>query len=154
MKQGLTSHQAKEALKKYGLNKLPEKKTTSVIEVLARQLKNPFSFLLLGATVLSFIVGDKLDAFLIGGILVLNTLLGFWQEYKASKELEALRKLEVAYSRVERDGKQIEVPATEIVPGDLVILEAGDRIPADGQLLEAHVLQINESILTGESLPV
>ncbi|MBI2330378.1 cation-translocating P-type ATPase, partial [Candidatus Daviesbacteria bacterium] len=149
-----TSHQAKEALKKYGLNKLPEKKTTSVLEMLAGQVKNPFSFLLLGATVLSFIVGDKLDSFLIGGILVLNTLLGFWQEYKASKELEALRKLEVAFARVERDGKQVQIPATELVPGDVVILESGDKIPADGQLVEAHTLQINEAILTGESLPV
>lgn len=154
MIQGLTSQQAKEALQKYGLNQLPERKTTSALEVLARQIKNPFSFLLLGATILSFVVGDKLDSFLIGGILVLNAFLGFWQEFKASKELEALRKLEVAFARVERDGKQTEVPATEIVPGDIIVLEAGDRIPADGQLQEAHVLQINESILTGESMPV
>lgn len=151
---GLTSTKAKEALKKYGLNTLPQKKTTSVLEVLLRQVKNPLSYLLLGATILSFAIGDKLDSFLIGGILVLNTILGFWQEYKASKELEALKKLEVEYARVERDGRQIEIPASEIVPNDVVILESGDRIPADGQILESHLLQVNESILTGESLPV
>lgn len=154
MRTGLTTAEAEEQLKKYGLNKLPEKKTTSSVEVLIRQVNNPLSYLLFGATVLSVIVGDKLDSFLIGGILVLNTLLGFWQEYKASKELEALRKLEVEYARVERDGKQVEIPAHQIVPGDVVILESGDRIPADGQILEAHALQVNESILTGESLPI
>lgn len=154
MKYGLTSIQAQELLKQYGFNELPQKRTISSLEVLLRQIKNPLSFLLLAATILSAIIGDKLDSFLIGGILILNTLLGFWQEYKASKELEALKKLEVEYARVERDGRQIEILATRIVPGDVVILESGDRIPADGQLLEAHSLQINESILTGESLPV
>ncbi|MBI2337632.1 cation-translocating P-type ATPase [Candidatus Daviesbacteria bacterium] len=154
MKNGLTSIQAKEALQKYGLNELPQKKTTSALEVLVRQIKNPLTYLLLAATILSAVIGDKLDSFLIGGILVLNTGLGFWQEYKASKELEALKKLEVAYVRVERDRKQIEISSSEIVPGDLIILESGDRIPADGQLLESYGLQINESVLTGESLPV
>lgn len=154
MKYGLTSHQAKEQLRKYGLNELPQKKTISALEVFLRQIKNPFSLLLFGAAVLSFVIGDRIDSFFIAGILVLNALLGFWQEYKASKELEALRKLEVAYARVERDGKQVEIPSNEIVPGDVVILEPGDRIPADGQLLETHSLQINESVLTGESLPV
>lgn len=154
MTQGLSSYQVKEKLKKYGLNQLPQKKTTTALEVLVRQIKNPLFFLLLAATLLSAVIGDKLDSFLIGGILILNAILGFWQEYKASKELEALRKLEVEYARVERDGKQIEIPSIQIVPGDIVILESGDRIPADGQLLEAHSLQVNESILTGESLPL
>lgn len=151
---GLTSHQAKELLEKYGQNKLPEKKTTSALEVFLRQVKNPFSYLLLGAVILSLVIGDKLDSFLIGAILVLNTFLGFWQEYKASKELEALRKLEVERARVIRDGKEMEISSSLIVPGDVVILEPGERIPADGQVFEAHALQVNESILTGESLPV
>lgn len=151
---GLTSHQAKELLEKYGQNKLPEKKTTSALEVFLRQVKNPFSYLLLGAVILSLVIGDKLDSFLIGAILVLNTFLGFWQEYKASKELEALRKLEVERARVIRDGKEVEIPSSLIVPGDVVILEPGERIPADGQLIESHSLQVNESVLTGESLPV
>lgn len=154
MKYGLTSYQAKEALIKYGPNQLPSKQETSALKVLVRQFQNPLSFLLLGAIVLSFVIGDHLDGFLIGAILLLNTFLGFWQEYKASRELEALRKLEVEYSRVERNGKQIEVAAAEIVPGDIVILESGDRIPADGQVLESYALEVNESILTGESLPV
>ncbi len=154
MKYGLTTDQARQAQIKYGLNQLPEKQQTSALEVLIKQFQNPLSYLLLGAIILSAVVGDKLDTFLIAAILVLNTILGFWQEYKASRELEALRKLEVEYCRVERDGQQIEIAATQIVPGDLVILESGDRIPADGRVLESYSLEVNESILTGESLPV
>lgn len=151
---GLTSPEAKQLLEKYGQNKLPEKETTSALEVFIGQIKNPLVYLLLGAALLSLMIGDRLDTFLIGGILVLNTFLGFWQEYKASKELEALRKLEVEKARVLRDGKEVEISAALLVPGDVVILEPGDRIPADGRLLEAHALQVNESILTGESMPV
>lgn len=154
MKYGLTSEQAREAQIKYGPNQLPSKRQTSALKVLVRQFQNPLSYLLLGAIILSLIIGDKLDSFLIAGILVLNTILGFWQEYKASKELEALRKFEVEFTRVVRDGKQIEIPSTDIVPGDVVILESGDKIPADGQILESFSLEVNESILTGESLPV
>ncbi len=154
MTQGLSAYQAKENLKKYGFNELPQKKSTSALEVFVRQVKTPFTYLLFGAAILSVVVGDKLDSFLIGSILIINTLLGFWQEFKASKELEALRKMEVGYSRVERDGKQVEVLSTEIVPGDVVILESGDKVPADAQILESYALQVNESILTGESLPV
>lgn len=154
MNKGLTSHEAGIRLEKYGLNQLPERRTTTALEVLIRQVKNPLSFLLLAAALLSAVIGDKIDSFLIGAILVLNTFLGFWQEYKASKELEALRKLEVEYSRVLRDGRESQIPASQIVPGDIVILEAGERVPADGSLIEAHTLGVNESILTGESLPV
>lgn len=154
MKYGLTSYQAKEALNKYGPNQLPSKQETSALKVLVRQFQNPLSFLLLGAIVLSFVIGDQLDGFLIGAILLLNTFLGFWQEYKASRELETLRKFEVENVRVVRDGKQIEIPSTAIVPGDVLILESGDKIPADGRILESYSLQVNEAILTGESLPV
>ena len=83
---GLTSIQALQNLKKYGLNQLPQRQRTSALKVLLGQVRNPFSYLLLGATLLSFVVGDKLDVFLIGGILILNTALGFWQGYKDSKE--------------------------------------------------------------------
>lgn len=150
---GLTKHQAQEALKKYGPNLLPATSGSSALKIFISQLQNPFTIVLLIAVFLSFLVGDKIDALLILAILMLNTALGFWQEYKASKELEALRKLEVLYSRVLRDGIEVEIPSSEIVPGDLVILESGDKIPADGEILESYSLQVNESILTGESLP-
>lgn len=151
---GLTTKQAKDAYIKYGPNLLPRKEDYSALKIFFNQLKNPFSFILIVAVLLAFFVGDKLDAFLIGAILTLNTVLGFWQEYKASKELAALRSFEVSYSRVLRDGKEVEIASSEIVPGDVVILEAGDKILADGKAIEAYALQINESILTGESLPV
>jgi len=154
MNTGLTSQQAEAALIKFGPNQLPQKKTSSALRVFINQIKNPLSYLLLGAVILSLVIGDKLDAFLIGAILVFNVILGFWQEYKASKELEALKKFEVDYVRVLRNGKQVEISSIELVPGDMVILESGDRIPADGQILESFSLQVNESILTGESLPV
>lgn len=151
---GLTKHQAKELLTKYGFNVLPKKRGTSALKILAAQLKNPFSLILIIAVLLSFVVSDRIDAFLIASILILNTILGFWQEFKASKELEALKSFEVFTSRVLRDGKEREIPSSEIVPGDVVILEQGDKIPSDGQLMEAYSLEVNESILTGESLPV
>ena len=151
---GLTTTGAQEALRKYGYNVLPQKTGASALKIFLAQLKNPFSAVLIIATILSFVVGDKIDGILIGAILVLNTILGFWQEYKASKELEALRSFEVLISRCIRDGKEVEIPSSQIVPGDLVILEAGDKIPADGQLFESYSLQVSEAILTGESLPV
>lgn len=154
MNKGLTNQRAEQSLKKYGLNLLPQKGQSSALKVFKNQLKNPFSIVLIVAIFLSILVGDSVDGILIGAILILNTVLGFWQEFKASKELEALRSFEVLTSRVLRDGKEVEIPAFKIVPGDLVIVEAGDKIPADGKLTEAYSLQINESILTGESLPV
>ncbi len=153
MNQGLTSHQARGLISQYGLNQLPKKGGISSLKILFAQIQNPLSYLLMGAFILSYFIGDLLDAFLILGIWLLNTLLGFWQEYKASKELEALQKYEVIFSRVIRDGKQVEIPSAEIVPGDVVILEAGDKVTADGEVLESFSLQINESVLTGESLP-
>lgn len=151
---GLTTHQAQEALKKYGLNLLPQKGSSSGFKIFFNQLKNPFSLVLTLAVGLSIFVGDLIDGILIGAILVLNAILGFWQEYKASKELEALKSFEVLNIRVIRDGKEVEIPSSEIVPEDYVILEAGDKIPADGILLESFSLQVNESSLSGESLPV
>ncbi len=151
---GLTRVEARSALKKYGPNLLPARGGESSLKIFINQFKNPFTFILAFAAILSFSIGDQIDGLLIAGILLLNTILGFWQEFKASKELEALRNLEVLTSRVIRDGKEIEIPASEIVPQDVVILEAGDKIPADGALIESFSLQVNESSLTGESLPV
>jgi len=151
---GITQKEAHEALSKYGLNKLPSKNGVSIFALFLRQIKNPLSILLIIAIAISLMIGDKLDAGLIALILVLNTALGFWQEFKASKELEALKSFEVTFSRVLRDGKEVELPSSEIVPNDIIILESGDKIPADGSIIESYSLSINESILTGESLPV
>lgn len=153
-KRGLSSEEAKQKLTEVGSNELPSKKTYSILKLLASQFKNLLVWLLIFASALSFFIGHPADSLLILVILGLNIGLGFWQEFKASRELEALRKLEVAFSRVYRDGRQVQLPSKEIVPGDLVVLEPGDRIPADGKLIESFEMYVNESALTGESLPV
>lgn len=151
---GLTTDDASKLILKHGLNELPQKQKTSALELLLSQFSNTLTIILLTATVLSFLVGDRVDGLLILFILVLNIGLGFWQEYKASKEIEALKKLEVLTTRVIRDGLEQEIMSTHLVPGDLIILEAGDKIPADATLIESHDLTVNEAPLTGESLSV
>lgn len=152
--EGLTAFEAQQKLIKFGLNQLPSKQSSNILSLFISQFNNFLVWLLIGAVCLSFLVGDFTDGFLILGILILNTGLGFWQEFKASKELEALRAMEVSVSRVLRDGIQIEISSYEIVPGDVVIVESGDKIPADGHLIESFDLAANEAALTGESLPV
>lgn len=151
---GLTTGKAAQLLKEYGLNQLPEHGTQSWVTLLLAQFKNIMSVLLGVAAVLSLVVGDTVDVILVLLILVLNAGLGFWQEFKASKELEALRKLEVALTRVIRDGRQQQIQATQLVPGDVIILESGDKIPADATVIDSIDLMVNEAALTGESLPV
>ncbi len=154
MHSGLSSIQARDYLEKYGLNKLPDKSTSTTVQLIFNQFKNLLTLLLLSAALIAFLIGDRIDSILILTILILNTGLGFWQEYKASKELQALRKLEISTTRVIRDGIEAKIPSYELVPGDIVLLESGDKIPADGSLLESYELSVNESALTGESLPV
>lgn len=154
MSQGLTTSQVRHLLEQYGPNQLPAKRAASALKLIWYQINNALAALLVVAILISFLIGDLLDGWLILGILILNSALGFWQEYKASRELEALRSLEVDLSRVIRDGQQIQIPSWKIVPGDLVVLESGDKIPADGRAVESVSLSVNESSLTGESWPV
>ncbi len=153
-KLGLTSAKALQYLKTYGFNQLPDRSRIRLADLIFAQFKNFLTLILIIAVLLSFFIGDQTDGVLILIILVLNISLGSWQEYKASKELQALRKLEVSRSRVIRGGVQLEISAAEIVPEDIVLLEAGDRVPADGRLIESYDLSVNESALTGESLPL
>ncbi len=150
----ISSIEAERLLKIHGLNKLPDTKIASPISLLIAQFKNLFSVLLITAVFLSFMVSDLIDGYLILVILLLNAGLGFWQEYKASREINLLRSYEPPKSRVIRDGLEAEVLSEMLVPGDIVILEAGDKIPADGKLIEGYELAVNESSLTGESIPV
>lgn len=151
---GLTTDQADTLLDQYGPNELPAKETISELRILLSQVQNFMTVLLVFAALLSLVTGDVIDSAIIFLILFLNIGLGFWQEYKASKELEALRQLEVLTTRVIRNGKEERISAKELVPGDIIVLEAGDKIPADAQLFEALDLTTNESALTGESLAV
>ena len=154
MVEGLTTAQAHALLQKFGPNKIPEKKEKSAFSLFISQFKNIFSLMLIAAVALSFLVGDRLDGFLILIILILNAFLSFWQEFKATREIQALANFEPPHSRAVRDGKEFEILSADLVPGDVVVIGAGDKIPADGKLIEGFEVKVNESSLTGESTPV
>ena len=110
--------------------------------------------ILLGATVISVLMGEAVEALTIVLIVLVNAVLGFLQEYKTEKTLEALKNMAAPTAKVIRDGQKIEIPAMDVVPGDLLVLAAGDRVPADAQIVEATLLQADEAMLSGESHPV
>lgn len=149
--QGLGALEAEERQKKYGRNELTEKKKISVFFMVLKQFKDVMIFILLLAAGISFFVGHLKDAIVILIIVFLNALIGFVQEYRAEKAMEALKKMTAFNATVRRAGKSVQLPATELVPGDIVILEAGMSVPADIRLVETHSLKIEEASLTGES---
>lgn len=151
---GLTTAEASRLLQRYGSNELPSQRGATLLQLILPQFSSAVTLLLALAALLSFFIGDKTDAWLIFFILTVNGLLSVWQEYKASKEVEALRKLEVLTSRVVRDRQEQRVLAKELVPGDVVVVESGDKIPSDGVLIESFDLSVDESAITGESLSV
>jgi Ca2+-transporting ATPase len=150
-KQGLHNTVAEERLSQYGKNELTEKKKTAVLIILLNQFKDVMIFILLIAAIISFVVGDIKDAVVILIIVLLNAVIGFVQEYRAEKAMEALRKMAAFNATVRRGGNILQIPASELVPGDMVILEAGMSVPADIRLTETHALKIEEASLTGES---
>ncbi|MGI6224914.1 MAG: calcium-transporting P-type ATPase, PMR1-type [Peptococcales bacterium] len=152
--QGLDSKEAMRRLELVGYNQLAEQKRTSPLKLFINQFKDFMVIVLLVATIISTILGEYADAITIMVIVIVNAILGFVQEYRAEKSMEALKKLIAPEALVKRDGREIQVPARELVPGDLVLLETGDIIPADLRLLETIQLEIEESSLTGESVPV
>mgnify|MGYP005838496061 CR=1 FL=1 len=152
--QGLTTDKAKELLTVYGPNVLAKQKDKSFFQVLVDQLNNFLTILLLVAAVLSFVIGEPLDGWLITSIVILNALFGVYQEYKASKAIAALADLTVTKVRVLRDGTESEIDSHLLVPGDIIFIEEGVKIPADGVVLESINLEINEAALTGESFGV
>ncbi len=151
---GLSSIDAARLLIEFGQNKLREKKGKNPIKLFLEQFSSILITILIFAAAISFLLGEVIDAIAIISIVILNAILGFVQEYRAEKSMEALKKIMNPAAKVVRDGKDSIIPASEIVPGDLVILEAGDKVPADGLLLESFSLQSDESALTGESFPV
>ncbi len=151
---GLSSAEAAARLEKYGPNELADREQRTPLAILTEQFVNPLVWLLLAAAVGSIILGDIIETIAILAIVVLNAALGFFQEYRAENALASLRKLSEPFANVRRDNVWKRIPAHEVVPGDIVQLEAGNRVPADGRLLESAHLQINEASLTGESMPV
>lgn len=152
--EGLGHEEAVSRLDRFGSNELEEKKKTTPLQIFFRQFKDIFVIMLLIATAISFLIGETVDAATIAVIVVLNSVVGFVQEYRSEKAMEAMKKLTAPKARVLRDGQEVMIPAHEIVLGDIVLLEAGDRVPADARLLEVVDLKTDEAILTGESTPI
>jgi Ca2+-transporting ATPase len=151
---GLASSEVRERLERFGPNTLTEQPPRPGWKVFADQLRNALFAILLAAAVLAAVVGDVTDAAVIGVVVLLNAMIGFAQERKATRSLAALKEMLVAVAVVRRDGALTAVSAADLVPGDVVALEAGARVPADGRLLGAHDVHLDQSSLTGESEPV
>jgi Ca2+-transporting ATPase len=150
---GLAGDEATRRLHEHGPNELQSLKRESAWHTLLAQFKNVLILILLAGTIVSGFLGHTLEAAVITVIVLFAVLLGFFQEHRASRALEALRKMAAPAARVLRDGEEVTVPARELVPGDVVILRAGDRVPADTRLIQSINLAIDEAALTGESEP-
>ncbi len=151
--EGLSEEEAEKRLKEYGLNTLVKKKRTDAPTILLGQFKSPIILLLLFAAVLSFYLGDATDSIIIMIIVLASGLLGFWQEYEANNAVEKLLAIVRVKAEVLRDNKVIEVPFEDVVPGDIIIFNAGDGIPGDCLLIESRDLYVDEAVLTGETYP-
>lgn len=151
---GLTSKEAERRINEYGFNELQEAKKTSAIRIFLSQFNDFMVWVLLGATIISSIMGDKADAVTIIIIVIVNAVLGFIQEFRTEKSLEALKNLAAPTCKVYRDGRIKIINSKLLTIGDMVVLEAGDRVPADGEFKESSGIMVDESLLTGESIGV
>lgn len=151
---GLTEDNATERLEKFGSNTIAHEKKTSLWLIFLRQFNSPIVYLLIVAAGLSFFFQEWLDGFAILVVILINAVIGFYMEFQAERSMEALKKLSMLPAKVIRDGRMKEINAEELVPGDLIFLEAGDMVPADGRIGRSSQLQIDEAALTGESIPV
>jgi len=150
---GLSEEQAQQRLQQYGANRLAEEAKVSWLRILLRQFASPLIYVILIAAVITLLFRDYLDAAVILAVVALNATIGFLQEYRAEASVQALKKLVVPKARVLRDGREREISSEELVPGDVVLLASGAKVPADLRLLSATELRIAEAMLTGESLP-
>ncbi|MBI4232592.1 HAD-IC family P-type ATPase, partial [Candidatus Peregrinibacteria bacterium] len=151
---GLTNVQVQTALKKFGYNEIPEKKEYTALKILFSQFTSFLIIILIIAGSISIFLHETIDGLAIFGIVIVNAIIGFIQEYKAENAVKALKKMVVPTAIVIRDGQEKAIPIREVVPDDLVIISEGEKICADMEILEAFSLQVDESMLTGESLPV
>ncbi len=151
---GLSEEEVKLRLGKFGYNELQERKRVTPLQIFLGQFRDIFVIMLLIATAISFSIGEIVDAATIAAIVVLNSIVGFVQDYRSEKAIEAMKKLTAPKARVLRDGGEVIIPAREVVPGDILLLEAGDRVAADARVLEVVELKTDEALLTGESTQV
>ncbi len=153
-KNGLGSSSVQEYRDKYGSNDILVKKDKSVLAQLFEQFNEPVIYILIVAGIINGFIAEPKDSFVIGVVVILNTLIGFFQERRSSNALKSLKSLAAPNARVIRDGEQIQIPTTDVVCGDLIVLESGMRVPADARLIETVTLMVDEAMLTGESFPV
>ena len=151
---GLSSEEVKRRIEKYGKNELPKKKKDSVLKIFFAEFKDPIIILLIIAILVSFMVGENIDALAITFIVLIDAIMGAYQENKANNAAEALSKLVNVKVKTIRNGKIIQLDSIDLTIGDYVILESGDKIAADLRIVESHNLMVDESILTGESVQI
>jgi len=151
---GLTNSEAKNSLQKYGSNIIRKKKQTPLIFKFLKQFKSPLIYILLVAMIISFVFDHVIDAYVILTVVLINAIIGFIQERKAETAINALKKMIVSYAKVLRSNNVLKLPASELVPGDIILLEEGDKVPADAYLIDIKNLRTQESSLTGESFPI
>ena len=150
---GLKQTEVERRLQKYGLNRLRPPKKDGPLTRFLLQFHNVLIYVLIGAGVITAFLGHYIDSGVIFGVVIVNALIGFIQEGKAEKALDAIRNMLSQQAMVKRDGKLISIPAEQLVPGDVVSLQSGDKVPADLRLFKTRELRIDEAILTGESVP-
>jgi len=150
--EGLTEEKVRERIRSFGKNVLPEETPPTSLELFLRQFRNPLIFILVIAGLITFILGERLDSIVIFSAVFLNTFIGYFQENKATNSLFALKKILKRKALVLREGRRKEIPQEEIVPGDIIMLEPGNSVPADGRIIESWQFHVNEAVLTGEWL--
>jgi magnesium-transporting ATPase (P-type) len=151
---GLGAEEADRRLERWGPNRLEAEVGPGALAVLARQFRSPLIYLLMAAALVTLVIGEYVDAGVIGFVLAFNATVGFFQEYRAARSLEALRRLAQARARVLRDRREREIDAEGLVPGDVLLVEPGAKVPADARVLHSTALEVDESLLTGESTTV
>jgi Ca2+-transporting ATPase len=154
LEKGLSKEEAKERLKIYGFNELPEKKPKSIFIRIYDQIKSFLVLILIFSSIISMILSEWIDGIAILAIIIINALIGIYQEINAEKSLKTLKKISAPMTKVRRDGVITQIPTREVVPGDIVIFETGDRIGADIRIIDQKNLKVEEAFLTGESFPV
>lgn len=151
---GLNRQQVEQRFALFGYNRLPEPSRATIITIFFHQFLNPLIYILLAAAVVSLVIGEYSDAIFISIVLLLNSIIGTIQEYSAQQSATSLKQLVTHIAHVIRDNESFEIDAIQLVPGDIVTLESGSKVPADLRLIQSHGLELDESLLTGESLPV
>jgi len=150
---GLSNEEAKKRIAEHGYNEISEKKKASQILVYLKQLNSPLTYVLFVAMVISFAFGSLIDGYVILAVLLINATISYMQERKAERAINALKKIIVFYAKVYRNNELVKIPTRELIPGDLIFLEGGDKVPADARLISAKNFRTQESSLTGESFP-